>query len=354
MLLAPGNTKSITKTNATLAQFVSKVLGRQELRIEKLFTMSGGAIQENWKMDLRSVAGEQICVVLRTDAKTRIPGSLLKKQEFEYLSMAWQAEVRVPEPLCLCEDLNIIGKPFILLEHLPGTTDFDQIRQLNIGEKLGYELGVELAKIHTIKPQDTDNINTSSSTELTRQKIKSYQEFFDNRGEANLPAEWAMRWCLSRLEDMTSSIPTLTHGDFRTANYLATSDGLSGLLDWEFSGWGDPYSDLGWFCAKCWRYGMEDTPAGGISTRASFYKGYRSVADKDVDESRVLFWEVMSHLRWLVIAIQQGDRNFIDGEKDLELGLTGLVRPLEIERMLLELTPPTSFASYEGEGDACA
>ncbi|WP_179188671.1 phosphotransferase family protein [Kiloniella majae] len=347
MLLAPGNTKSNTKTNATLAQFVSKVLGRQELRIEKLFTMSGGAIQENWKMDLRSSEGEQFSVVLRTDAKTKIPGSLSKKQEFNFLSMAWKIGVRVPEPLCLCEDLGIIGKPFILLEHLPGTTDFDTIRQLNIGEKLGYELGVELAKIHTIKPQYTQNTESLSSKEFTRQKIKSYQVFFDGRDQVSLPAEWAMQWCLSRLQGMASSVVTLTHGDFRTANYLATPNGLSGLLDWEFSGWGDPYSDLGWFCAKCWRYGMEDTPAGGVSTRASFYRGYASVSGKDVDEDRVLFWEVMSLLRWLVIAIQQGDRNFIGGEKDLELGLTGLVRPLEIERMLLELTSPSSWASFE-------
>ncbi len=354
MLLAPGNTKSITKTNATLAQFVSKVLGRQGLRIEKLFTMSGGAIQENWKMDLRSSEGGKFSIVLRTDAKTKIPGSLSKQQEFKFLSMAWAAGVRVPEPICLCEDVSIIGKPFILLAHLPGTTDFDQIRQLNIGEKLGYELGVELAKIHTIEPESTHNLESQSSADFVRQKIKSYQEFFDDRDEISLPFEWAMRWCLSRLEGMAPSTVTLTHGDFRTANYLATSDGLSGLLDWEFAGWGDPYSDLGWFCAKCWRYGMEATPAGGISTRASFYKGYSSASGKKVEDDRVLFWEVMSLLRWLVIAIQQGDRNFISGEKDLELGLTGLVRPLEIERMLLELTSPASWAVLDGQENVCA
>ncbi|WP_120496528.1 phosphotransferase family protein [Kiloniella sp. EL199] len=350
VLLAPGN----TKTNATLAQFVSKVLGRQGLHIEKLFTMSGGAIQENWKMDLRSDDGEEFSIVLRTDAKTKIPGSLSKKQEFNFLSMAWQAGVKVPEPLYLCEDVSIIGKPFILLEYLPGTTDFDQIRQLNIGETLGYELGVELAKIHTIKPDETHSVKSLSSKDFVQQKIKSYQEFFDDRGEANLPSEWAMRWCLSRLEGMTPSAVTLIHGDFRTANYLVTSDGLSGLLDWEFSGWGDPYSDLGWFCAKCWRYGMEATPAGGVSTRTSFYKGYSSVSSKRVDNDRVLFWEVMSLLSWLVIAIQQGDRNFIGGEKDLELGLTGLVRPPEIEQVLLELTSPASWTSFEGRENACA
>ncbi|WP_052741869.1 phosphotransferase family protein [Kiloniella litopenaei] len=345
MLLAPSKTKSITKTNATLVQFVGKVLGRQGLHIEKLFTMSGGAIQENWKMDLGSSGDEKFSIVLRTDAKTKIPGSLSKKQEFDFLSMAWRAGVKVPEPYCLCEDVSVIGKPFILLEYLPGTTDFDQIHQLNIGEALGYELGVELAKIHSVKPEGTHDVDCLSSIDFSRQKIKSYQEFFDARDEVSLPSEWAMRWCLSRLENMTTSPVTLTHGDFRTANYLATSDGLSGLLDWEFAGWGDPYSDLGWFCAKCWRYGMEATPAGGISTRESFYKGYSSVSGKRVDNDRVLFWEVMSLLRWLVIAIQQGDRNFVAGENDLELGLTGLVRPPEIERMLLELTPPESWTN---------
>lgn len=341
-------------TIEALTQFVCKVLGRQGLRIEKMFTMSGGAIQENWKVVLRSAEGEQLFVVLRTDAKTKIPGSLSKKQEFEFLSLAWKAGVRVPKPFCLCEDLSIIGKPFILLEYLAGTTDFEQIRQLNIGEKLGFELGGELAKIHTIQPKDSQATVTKSNLDVIRQKIKSYQDFFDNRNDISLPAEWAMRWCLSQLERTEPSIVTMTHGDFRTANYLATPNGLSGVLDWEFSGWGDPYSDLGWFCAKCWRYGMEDTPAGGISSRTSFYKGYSSVTGIEVDETRVLFWEVMSLIRWLVIAIQQGDRNFVEGEKNLELGLTGVVRPLEIERMLLELTPPESWSFSECAENTCA
>ncbi|MFD2207511.1 phosphotransferase family protein [Kiloniella antarctica] len=322
-----------------LAEFVGQALGRQGLVINNMFTMSGGAIQENWRLDYKCASGEQGCVVIRADAATCVPGSHSKRNEFDILSFVWRAGVRVPRPLALCEDQTLMGRPFVLMEYLPGTTNFEQIRAFGMGEALGFELGVELAQLHRLLPDELSFLKKSAYSPV-EDLIDRYRVFFDDREGCNSVAEWAMRWCLVQQETRPVLPEVLVHGDFRTANYLVTRDGLVGLLDWEFSGWGDPYSDLGWFCARCWRYGHEVTPAGGISTRESFYKGYTSVTGEDVDHNQVLFWEVMSLLRWLVIAIQQGDRNFVDGENDLELGLTGLVRPFEIEMMLLEMTAP--------------
>lgn len=325
------------KTDA-LAEFVGQVLERQGLVIDNMFTMSGGAIQENWRLDYHCSSGAG-SLVIRADAKTSVPGSHTKRREFEILSYAWKAGIKVPKPLALCENKDLIGQFFILMEYLPGTTDFEQIKSLINGETLGFELGAELARLHHLQPIELKFLEKAVANPV-EDLIGRYRHFFDERDASNPVAEWAMRWCLVRQGNLPPLPEVLVHGDFRTANYLVTSEGFTGLLDWEFSGWGDPYSDLGWFTARCWRYGHETKPAGGIATRDSFYNGYSSVSGEDVDHNRVLFWEVMSLLRWLVIAIQQGDRNFIAGEKDLELGLTGIVRPPEIEMMLLEMTAP--------------
>eukprot|EP01035_Chromulina_nebulosa_P049233 gene49233-66860_t len=36
---------------------------------------------------------------------------------------------------------------------------------------------------------------------------------------------------------------------------MVNATGLTGILDWEFAAWGDPHEDIGWLCARCWRFG---------------------------------------------------------------------------------------------------
>ncbi|WP_157230968.1 phosphotransferase family protein [Kiloniella laminariae] len=331
-----------------LTDFVGQVLARQGLVIDRIITMSGGAIQENLRLDYSCADGEGGSLVLRTDAATLVAGSHEKADEFSVLAFVHSAGIKTPKPIALCLDVNIIGKPFILMEYLPGTTDFAQIRAGEKREELAIDLGRELAAIHRLSPTELSFLQPHTPDPVNS-LIRQYRNFFDQEGVVRPVAEWAMRWCLIQTEYCCSSAQTLVHGDFRTANYLVEGGELAGILDWEFSGWGDPYSDLGWFCARCWRYGYEDTPAGGIASRASFYQGYGAVSGQEVDPARVKFWEVMALLRWLVIAIQQGERNYSGGERDLELGLTGLIRPLEIEHMLLEMTAP-SFWTVETQG----
>jgi aminoglycoside phosphotransferase (APT) family kinase protein len=117
---------------------------------------------------------------------------------------------------------------------------------------------------------------------------------------------------------------------------MVDEHGLTAVLDWEFSAWGDPLEDIGWFCAKCWRFGQPGE-AGGIGAREDFYRGYESVADKRLDRSLVHYWEVMAHLNWAAIAIQQAERHVSGEERSLMLALTGHIVP-ELEYEVLAMT----------------
>ena len=56
-----------------------------------------------------------------------------------------------------------------------------------------------------------------------------------------------------------------------------------------------------------------------------------------VDRARIGYWEIMAHVRWAVIALQQAERHASGGEDSLELALTAHVVPgLELE--ILERT----------------
>jgi aminoglycoside phosphotransferase (APT) family kinase protein len=109
------------------------------------------------------------------------------------------------------------------------------------------------------------------------------------------------------------------------------------VLDWEFAGFGDPREDLGWFTAGCWRFGAAAREAGGVGPLASFLAGYASIAGRAITHGELHYWQVLAHLRWAVIALQQARRHLVLGEHSLELALTGRLVP-ELEHALLRLT----------------
>ncbi|MNH43538.1 hypothetical protein D3C79_1054700 [compost metagenome] len=56
----------------------------------------------------------------------------------------------------------------------------------------------------------------------------------------------------------------------------------------------------------------------------------------DLDSETLRFWQVMAHLRWAVIALQQAERHVSGQQRSLELALTGrMVSELEQELLLL-------------------
>jgi aminoglycoside phosphotransferase (APT) family kinase protein len=95
-------------------------------------------------------------------------------------------------------------------------------------------------------------------------------------------------------------------------------------------------SDIGWFCAKCWRFGAVEREAGGIAARAPFYRGYEAASGRRIDHAAVHYWEVAAHVRWAAIALQQAARHLSGQERSLELALTGRIVP-ELELEILNL-----------------
>ncbi len=196
-------------------------------------------------------------------------------------------------------------------------------------------LGQELARIHTIRPPRSD-LGFLPPYEQSRpaQQIAAFRTYLDSHPAPRPVLEWGIRWLETHMP--APVLPVLCHHDFRTGNYLLDGAELTGILDWEFAGWGDPHEDIGWFCSKGWRFARLDREAGGIADRAPFYRGYENEGGAVIDPLRVRFWEVLASVRWAMIALQQSDRHRLGGERSLDLALTGR-RASECELEILTL-----------------
>ncbi len=336
----------LESSRAALEAFLAEAAGAGAASIAAARPLTGGAIQENWLLGVEFSGGAEGGLrelVLRTDSHSGVQASLSRPQEFVLLRAAHDAGVTVPEPLWLCEDDSVLGKPFYIMRRIAGTAAGREIVKDDGpgGDRaaLAERLGEELARIHAIAPPRADLAFLGDPpAEPAAAAVALYRHYLDELGSSHPALEWGLRWCERHAPP--SERVVLVHQDFRTGNYMVDAAGLTGILDWEFCAWGDPMSDLGWFCAKCWRFGRTEREAGGIAEREPFYRGYARVAGRPVEPEVVAYWEVMAHLRWAVIALQQGERFLTGGEASLELALTGRIMPAELELEILANTAP--------------
>ncbi|SNR70136.1 phosphotransferase family protein [Paracoccus sediminis] len=326
--------------NPALDAWLSDALKVGQATVERAEKLSGGAIQESWSLEVRA-DGSPRALVLRRDAQDTITASLSRLEEFEVLKAAWAAGVAVPRPVAFCRDETVAGKPFALAERMPGVGYGPRIvRDLKLGgdrSALGREIGRQLARIHAIAPDaGLARVLGPKPADPALAEVALQRQRLDAMGERRPGLEWALRWAERNAPPPSEVV--LTHQDYRTGNILVDDKGLTAILDWEFASWSDPMSDLGWFCAECWRFSRPDLEAGGLCDRDAFYDGYTTESGRAIDPRRVRWWEVMAHLRWAVIALQQGRRRAA-GSESLNLILTGrIAEPLELA--VLRMTGP--------------
>jgi aminoglycoside phosphotransferase (APT) family kinase protein len=325
-----------TATRKRLCDFIARAAGAASVAMVALERMSGGAVQENWALDVE-VDGKLRRWVMRADAPAVVHESSTRAQEFAVLKAMHAADVRAPEPLFLCTDPGVTGRPFLIMERLPGVAAGHKITRdptlVPDPARLARELAANLARVHRIRPAHPGL--EFLQTMLARDNIAHYRSYLDTLPRAYPVLEWGLRWC--EINAPPREDTTFIHRDYRTGNYLVHDGHLAGVLDWEFPAFGNPLEDVGWMCARCWRFARPDLPVGGIAPLAAFIPEYERASGRAVAPHDLTFWQVMAHLRWAVIALQQVERHLSGTEPSLELALTGhIIGQLELE--ILNLT----------------
>lgn len=320
-----------------IERFIADASGAAEVRVDRIARLDGGAIQENWGIDA-VVDGTAMDLVVRKNAPSGVSVSHGRAEEFALLRAAFGAGVAVPEPLWLCTDPAVMDDDFYIMRRVAGVAARHVVaKQLSAsgGEEVAARLGAELARIHTIVPPRADlGFLGAVSTNPGQAAIDLYRAMIDRLGPPRPVLEWGLRG-LERMPP-SSAPPALCHRDYRTGNYMVADGALTGVLDWEFAGWGDPHEDIAWFCAACWRSGNFELEAGGIARRSTFYDAYERASGRRIDPRSVAYWEVMAHIRWAAIALEQGERHVSGAEPSLNLALTGR-QIAEIEYEVLPL-----------------
>ncbi|MFM9939560.1 MAG: phosphotransferase family protein [Hyphomicrobiaceae bacterium] len=325
-----------------LGAWLARELGASRVTVTAASLLTGGAVQQNWRLEVTVDGGKRAGAhswVLRTNAAAVLSVSLDRMAEFRCIAAAHAAGVKVAEPIAVCDDAGLIGAPFAVQQFVTGMAQGRRIVRdpelATFGDTLARDIGAEMAKLHSVLPKDGVLPFLPRPLGNPSRRIVGECRAVLDKASAPRPAlEYVLAWL-----DKTAPEPkltTLVHGDLRTGNYMIDGGRLTAILDWEFCHWGDPREDLGWFIARCWRFGNDAKVAGGIAKLAFLLEGYNEHSPVKITAPELQYFEVQAAARWATIALAQGDRFVKGGERSLELALTGLMPP-EMELDALDL-----------------
>jgi len=307
------------------------VRGAKLLALRRL---AGGASQEAWGVRIGSNAHGERDLVLRRDMGGTLSSSARTRAE-EYALLRAAHEAGVPVPRVLFEPLIVEGRQAFFMEHVSGETIGRRLvrdeAHAKVREILPEQVMRALVRIHAI---DTAELPFLRSPQSALDLVAALERDLDACGEGHPALELGLRWL--RLHAPPLERTALVHGDFRVGNFIVGSEGLRAVLDWELAHAGDPDEDLGWFCVRAWRFGRDDLPAGGITTRERLLELYRAAGGHDVSPERLRYWEIFGNVKWGIGALSQAARHLRGEEVSIELATLGrLASEMELETLRL-------------------
>ncbi|HZQ27598.1 MAG TPA: phosphotransferase family protein [Acidimicrobiales bacterium] len=285
--------------------------------VDGLRRLSGGASRETWSF----AAGGRPLIVqcshtgvdLSTDARL----------------MRAAARAGVPVPEVVFSDTSHLVSAAVegetIARKLLRDDDFSAARP-----RLAGQIGAALAGIHAMPAEEFADLSHPDP-------LGDMRRVADGFAQPHPTFDLAFRWLENHRPDVSPSESTLVHGDFRTGNFIVGPDGLRAVIDWELAHIGDPMEDLGWVCAKPWRFGSP-LPAGGFGSYDDLVDAYESAGGRKVDRDVLHWWELLANLRWGVICMMQTMTHVSGMMRSVELAAIGR-RVCEAEWDVLELLP---------------
>ena len=335
-----------------LTQWLGNKTESKSIKLIDIKKLDGGALHENWICQYLFEDGlfdGEHEFVLRMAPLNKLPQSLTLNQEYKLLLFLNETDIIVPKVFFLAPPSTISENEVLIMQVLKGTASpmelMKNAHKFENENTMTRALGQHSARIHNIEPKaGILNFLNKPKVSPVQQNLLLFEKILDTLLSPLPLLEWAVRW-LNKNEPTGQDI-RLSHGDLRVGNIMFKNTSLTGILDWEFASWSDPLEDIGWLCARCWRYGNDNKRVGGIGELDDFILGYDEISKRTINSSKLPYWEILATVKWALIAHQQGQRHRSDTKRRLELLLTGQ-KADEIEYDIL-----TQIKKFDGGGHA--
>jgi aminoglycoside phosphotransferase (APT) family kinase protein len=225
-----------------------------------------------------------------------------------------------PRPLAYCDDLEVLGVPFYLMERRRGTIirrrppkgmviDPERARALSTSLIDG------LADLHAIDWRAIGLGDLGKPEGYARRQVEGWTRRWDASKTKDIPGMDSLaRWLAAELPADADADPALIHNDYKYDNVVLDPDQLTritAVLDWEMATIGSPAMDLGttlgyWVDAsddaRLQGFAFGPTNLPGSLTRRELVERYAERSGRVIE--RPVIWRVFGMFKIAVI-IQQ-------------------------------------------------
>ena len=189
------------------------------------------------------------------------PGKLLPSahavdREYRVMTALAGTDVPVPKTYALCEDAEVIGTPFFLMDYVAGRVLWDpRLDELTPGERGAYyaELNRVIAALHRVDPAAVGLADYGKpGNYLARQIDRWSRQYRASETERIDAMDRLIEWLPANIPPGEET--SIVHGDYRIDNAIfhPTEPRILAVLDWELSTLGHPLADFAYHCMT-WR-----------------------------------------------------------------------------------------------------
>lgn len=196
--------------------------------------------------------GEKRYVLRKKPPGKLLPSAHMVEREYQVINALGETGVPVPKARLLCEDPEVIGTNFYIMDHVEGRVySHPLLEKVAIEQRLPIHRSMieTMAKLHNVDWRAVGLEGYGKPEGYVTRQIKRWGGQFEASRTGDMPSMDAlMAWLPEHApkDDFT----TIAHGDFRIGNLILhpSEPQVVAILDWELATLGHPLSDLAYCC----------------------------------------------------------------------------------------------------------
>ena len=243
-------------------------------------------------------------------------------REHRVLSRLWQRYPLAPRAYHYCEDPEVMGKPFFVMERRRGHV----VRRswpagfgIDERRRAAGSLVDALADLHSVDPASVDLDDLGRPDGFVERQIDGWSRRWDAAATRDVPDMSVVAVGLAEAIPEPTGVAIL-HNDFKLDNTMIDDRGeLVAVFDWDMATLGDPLVDVGTLLAY-WAqpddptflvFGANAVAIGEVTTKDEVRRRYAERSGRNLDD--IAFYEALALYRIAVI-IEQIYARYVAGQ----------------------------------------
>ena len=219
-------------------------------KIKAIEQFKGGQSNPTYKI----ITESKNLVLRRKPPGKLLPSAHAVDREYKVITALYETDVPVPKTYGLCEDDDVAGTAFFVMDFLDGDLFWDPMipSMTNRDRTEIYKnKNKTLAKLHSVDYKKIGLEDYGKPGNYVARQVSRWSKQYRASETDNIEAmNNLIDWLPKNIPDDDET--TIVHGDYRLDNMILKNNEVVGILDWELSTLGHPIADFSYHCLS-WR-----------------------------------------------------------------------------------------------------